>query len=140
MQHQEFFKQVWRCVWKKGREMRYNVKFVIVYIEEAHAKDEWAVGQKQSVCNQAKTIEDREQMARELEVKCGLEDETEKGGKISVLLDTMSNEFSKEYGGWPFRFYGMEKGNVVKFVAEPNDRYGYEVENMKDWLELNGWM
>jgi len=121
---------------EKGRRTGYNVKLVMVYIEEAHAKDEWAVGEKVSVCNQAKVIEDREQMAKELERKCGLKNEE----GISVLLDTMSNEFSKEYGGWPFRFYGMGRGNVVKFIAEPNKQYGYEVESLKEWLELNGWM
>jgi len=139
VQHQEFFKEIWRCVRGKARENgKKNVKFSMVYIEEAHAKDEWAVGSKLSVCNQAKTIEDRREMAEGLEVKCGLSNEGGEG--ISVLLDTMSNEFSKEYGGWPFRFYGMERGNVVKFIAEPTKQYGYEVESLKNWLELNGWM
>jgi hypothetical protein len=70
--------------------------FVVIYIAEAHAQDEWPLGRR--VClNQHKTIEDRIAAAKYYTETFGCE--------FPVLVDTMENQFDREYAVWPERFF-----------------------------------
>jgi len=40
--------------------------FLVVYITEAHAKDEWPVGKTISFCNQPKALSERCALARKI--------------------------------------------------------------------------
>lgn len=80
------------------------VDFVFVYILEAHADDEWKLGNQVRI-NQHKSIKDRVQAARKFQ--------DENGIKIPMLVDTMDNAFNKEFAAWPTRFYVVYNGELV---------------------------
>jgi len=57
---------------------------------------------------------------------------------IPILVDTMDNEFEKNFAAWPFRFYGIRDGNVLGFKAQPESisgPYAYDVTSIEKWLD-----
>jgi len=56
---------------------------------------------------------------------------------IPMLVDTMDNQFEKEFAAWPLRFYVIQNNKLV-FKAQPDaDYYAYDVNTLGDWLETN---
>jgi len=100
-----------------------------VYITEAHAKDEWPVGSKISVCDQAKTLPERLTIARRFV------DEFEY--KIPMAVDTLHNTFQQTFAAWPFRFYVIHKGQIA-LKAQPDEQtYAYRLADLSQWLQSN---
>ena len=85
-----------------------HIRAVFIYIEEAHAVDEWPIGSEVRE-HQAKSLEDRYAAAKKL----GLSD------KWMLLLDSMDNEFSKAFSPWPFRYYLFDRQGIARVIAQP---------------------
>jgi len=103
--------------------------FLLVYITEAHANDEWPVGKTVSFCSQPRTIEERCGLARKYKEMNGL--------TMEVGVDLMSNEFESVFAAWPLRFYVVKEGKLV-WKAQPNVKYyAYDPTDIAKWLEEN---
>jgi len=100
--------------------------FLAVYIAEAHAKDEWPVGPTLSFCEQPRTIDERAALANTFIKKHNF--------TVPLLLDSMSNEFDKSYGVWPFRFYILHEGKIA-YKPQPQADYTYDTEAIVRWLD-----
>jgi len=99
-----------------------------VYIEEAHARDEWPIGATISCIDQPKTLEERVSAAREFV--------SEFDYRIPVLIDSMDNHFQKAFAVWPFRFYVIEGGRVA-LKAEPSlTSHKYDIDELDRWLAI----
>jgi len=94
-----------------------QVHFVYVYIEEAHADDEWPLSTTFTI-KQHKTIEERLAAAQRLV--------EEFGSKIPVLVDSMTNEFNREFSVWPERWFLLNTEGKLIFVAYPTSEFGFE--------------
>jgi len=99
------------------------VQWLLVYICEAHAADEWPIGSSVAI-KQHKTIEERRAACmtclQELDVR------------MPTVLDSISNSFNDTYACWPLRFYLIHNG-VLEVVAQPeNGAY--------DPLEIDRWL
>jgi len=106
-----------------------KAEFLIVYIMEAHAKDEWPVGKSVSFCDQPKVLEERCGLARKYK--------EEKGLSIEMGVDLMNNGFEKVFAAWPVRFYVVKEGKLV-WKAQPNlEYYGYDPKDLSGWLKRN---
>jgi len=92
------------------------VDFLGVYISEAHANDEWPLGVKYCY-NQPKIIKTRLEIANDFVRDFNF--------KISMLVDTMDNEFDSLFAAWPERFYIVEDG-VLTLVGEPTNEFGFD--------------
>mmetsp|Transcript_12373 Transcript_12373/g.13700 ORF Transcript_12373/g.13700 Transcript_12373/m.13700 type:complete len:120 (+) Transcript_12373:1493-1852(+) len=97
---------------KHGR----NVNFLTVYIVEAHASDEWPVGDPLKITQPRTTIE-----------RCGVARSfvKEYQYQLPMLVDTIENSFEQAYAAWPIRFYVIEDGTVT-FVAQPDEMNTYD--------------
>ena len=62
------------------------MRWLVVYIQEAHASDEWPVGDLTSVTTQPKSLSHRRELARTAH-------EDLLGGSVEVLVDDMDNSF-----------------------------------------------
>lgn len=89
-----------------------GVRFVMVYIEEAHAVDEWPIG-SQYVIRQHTTPSERAAAAARVHSELGL--------RMPVLLDTLQNDFNRAYSAWPFRYYVVNGTGVLTLSAQPID-------------------
>jgi len=104
--------------------------FLLVYITEAHANDEWPVGKSVSFCNQPKTIGERCDLAKKYSQE--LNELT-----MEVAVDLMSNDFENTFAAWPLRFYIVKDGKLV-WKAQPNvEHYAYDPTEISKWLKLN---
>jgi len=106
-----------------------RAEFLAVYITEAHAKDEWPVGETVSVCNQPKSMDERLAIANQF-VK-------DHDYKVPLIVDTMNNSFQKMFAAWPIRFYIVRNGKIV-YKAQPDlESYTYNIDEVEAWLNTN---
>lgn len=104
----------------------------MIYIDEAHAVDEWPIGESAGVINyKHKTLEDR--------IKCAQNLKNRYNYKIPIYTDNMNNEFQNMYNCWPFRCIILED-NIIKYISTPkNSEYDvmeiYNYLNNKNKLE-----
>lgn len=84
------------------------MRCVFVYIEEAHAVDEWPIGST-VVETQHRTVADRLAAARRLDLS----------ERWTLALDSMQNSFSAAYSPWPFRYYMIDAAQRVRLIAQP---------------------
>lgn len=109
---------------------RAEVDFVVVYIEEAHASDEWPIYQVDSI-DQHKSTDARIQAALKYqnEIACH--------AQLPFVVDTLQNDFNREFASWPFRFWVLHRcddGQVrVVFKAMPKQS-AYRLEDLADFL------
>jgi len=109
------------------REFEGKVDMVTVYIEEAHALDEWPMGDGATGSDfkgivQARTLAERAEAAKLLH--------TELGYESPLVLDNMENEVRIKYACWPLRFYVID-GDQIWYKAQPSG-YRYSVPALRD--------
>lgn len=94
----------------------FHVRFTLVYLQEAHASDEWPIGimPADNPLNQHVTIEDRVKAACRFELDCAPHP------KMRILLDTMENTFNSHYPSWPTRGWIINQGKIA-MVTQPPD-------------------
>ena len=121
--------------------------FVAVYVLEAHAADEWPMatpsaggggkGGGNRCPNQPKTLEDRQVVASEFQQEHDLQ--------WPLLLDSMDNDFEREYQAWPERLYIVQAAGegedgcstapaTVRFKSEPGP-HGFFPQHVRSWLQ-----
>jgi len=104
-----------------------TANFLAVYISEAHAKNEWPLGNIVSL-NQPKEMEQRLSVAKHFVEKFHFE--------IPTLVDKMDNNFDISYACWPERFFIIQN-LTMKLVGEPTTEFGYDREEIVNWLKNN---
>jgi len=97
---------------------QYSIDCKLIYIAEAHAENEWPIGNQYrsniSVIKQHETLQDRRKAAKILVNSFTL--------AFPVYLDDpTSNAFQNQYSPWPFRWYVIDENGILKFIGQPND-------------------
>jgi hypothetical protein len=102
----------------------------MIYISEAHARDEWPLSEKFSI-HQQTLVEQRINAAKWLKAEFNCE--------FKILIDSIEthNSFESKYSSWPERGYIFNKGKL-EYVsyAEVNGRMLWFNE-IKSWLDSN---
>lgn len=83
---------------------------VVVYLREAHASDEWPLGNHVCV-QQAKCTEDRARAARDFVAATGLE--------LQVFLDGEGDPFMTLLSAHPQRYFVIDSAGVLHLKATP---------------------
>ena len=85
----------------------------MVYIEEAHATDEWNIGMSAgSIVESHKTIEDR--------MKCIEMFKKNNNVKFPIYPDDMESTFMNTFASWPVRCY-IIKNEIIEYISQPVD-------------------
>jgi len=100
--------------------------FVVVYIEEAHATDGWALSDNAHQISVHRSIEDRVTAAAKLS-------SFTLPGNMTVVVDTMSDELNRVYGALPERLYIIENGLVV--YEGDTGPFNFSPDEVSDWLK-----
>jgi len=90
--------------------------FLCVYIVEAHAIDEWPVGDPLKV-SQPLTTSERVGVARAFVNGYHFQ--------LPMLVDTIDNCYSETFAAWPIRFFVVENGKIL-FKAQPDEKNTYD--------------
>jgi len=120
------------------------VRFVCVYVMEAHASDQWPLG-KFSIFPQHKTLADRLLAARKFQSDFQFRPE--------LYVDTIDNQFNNTYSVWPERGFVItstreeltgektsqnqkeQKERVVRYLSVP------QLDGSIDWLNgITKWL
>jgi len=103
------------------------VDFLVIYIEEAHATDGWAVAENAHQISSHRNIEDRLAAAAELSRSFTLP------ANMTVVADSMSGDLNRAYGALPERLYVIQSGLVV-FEGGPGP-FKFSPDELDDWLK-----
>lgn len=103
-----------------------GIKFVAIYIAEAHSKDEWPVGETISCVRQPKTFEERLENAQKFKKNFNFE--------MPMLVDDMNNTFHNTYGSWPFRFYVIFNGELILKAEPDSEAFTYDLNEIDKWI------
>lgn len=94
------------------------MKFVGLYIVEAHAQNEWPISSSRAnggrgvvAIEQPRSDQERCQVARRFQEDFDL--------RVPLLVDPVSNPFEQLYAPWPLRFYIIHKGKIA-YIAQPH--------------------
>ncbi len=106
-------------------------RFLTVYLEEAHAKDEWYLpdspdaqeGGRTCVLNH-RTIEDRIVAAKAFTANYSYQSE--------VVCDSFEEQMSERFDAWPEKLYIILDGVVV--YEGGNGPFDYKLCEVQDWL------
>lgn len=108
------------------RELDSRVDFLVVYISEAHAKDEWPVGHQFSFCKQPRSLDERIDVCRQFVKEYDFE--------LPICVDSMANRFRDTFAAWPFRYYVLHQGKII-FKAQPDpNTFMYDIGELRDML------
>jgi len=105
-----------------------RVRFLTVYIKEAHPTDEWQMdsNEKEQVCYpQPKTTAQRVAIANDFVKRFHYE--------LPLAVDPIENPANALYAGWPERFYILDEKGVVAYKGKPGP-FGYHPEEVEGWL------
>jgi len=93
-----------------------TVNFLVVYVAEAHAADEWPVGDPLKIM-QPRTTMERAAIATKFK--------NDYDFLLPMLVDTVDNNFEQTYSAWPIRFYVVQNYRVL-FKAYPDKLNTYD--------------
>ena len=104
-------------------------RFLTVYIEEAHARDQWYLPDSPDAATKRNitthlTIDERRAAATRF-----IEDT---GFPIELVCDSMDGHMTDRYRGWPERLYVIVDG-VIVYRGRPGP-FGYNLPEVKQWL------
>lgn len=86
-----------------------HIQFVILYIAEAHAKDEWDIGAPEDMCiKQPQTDAERLKQAQHAYKMWNIEKT-----RIQFYCSKMGSDFETLFAPWPLRFYVFESNKLV---------------------------
>jgi hypothetical protein len=100
-------------------EFRDKARFLTVYIEEAHAQDEWPIGSR-LIYNQPKQMEERLNIIQDFKKELDY--------SLPICADLVGvqgepdNQFEKEFAAWPIRLYVVVYRDgkfLMEHIAEP---------------------
>lgn len=104
--------------------------FLFVYIAEAHATNEWPIGDNLITGRtviQPTTLSERHVEARHFAEKFKT--------KWPVAVDSpeLGDPFLNAYAPWPTRFYIVQDGKIL-FIAYPNDKHSFDLDPLRQCL------
>lgn len=102
------------------RQFADHADFLLVYIAEAHASDEWPIG-SDLIFDQPKTLDERHKIVNKFIENTKFE--------WPIVLDNIDNHFDNIYAAWPLRFY-IINGSQIDFIANPQDGGYYELPKL----------
>jgi hypothetical protein len=114
-------------------QFKAHATFLCVYIEEAHAMDEWPISSARYNkgvpvnIRQPKTDQERMKVAQEFRKNFQL--------TMPLCIDPpeLNNPFEKAYAPWPLRMFCIENGKV-SWIAQPKN-CEYDAGELRGFLD-----
>lgn len=106
-------------------------RFLTIYIEEAHARDEWWLPEAPDAQDGGKgCILNHRNMAERLAVAQKFVDD--KSFPCELVCDSFEEHVNDRYGAWPERLYIVVRGVVV--YQGGLGPFDYKLAEVQDWL------
>jgi hypothetical protein len=105
-----------------------RVRFLTLYIKEAHPEDEWQmdINEREGVCYaQPRTLADRQRIAADFVGRFHY--------PIPFAVDRMDNRANTLYAAWPERLYILDELGRIAYKGKTGP-FGYHPEEVERWL------
>lgn len=105
-----------------------QAKFLLVYVREAHASDEWVMPDNEArglSIRQPATIEDRSAAARECTGDFSL--------AMPTVVDGLDDAVCRTYGGWPDRLYVIAPDGRIAYQGGVGP-FGFQPDEVREFL------
>ena len=102
-------------------------EFAVIYLAEAHAADEWPMGDH-VVLDQPKVIEERLGNARAFMEGAAL------APPLAVFVDSMSNDFLRLFSAHPERYFVIVDRRLA-WKSQPSGLGGYNLDELAQFLD-----
>lgn len=105
------------------------MRFVVVYIREAHPTDGWQVKQNEDekiLIKDPKTDAERLEVAKDFAKQFKV--------TIPVVIDTIDDKTEKAYAGWPDRLFLIGSDGKLKYKGGPGPR-GFKPDEVRAALK-----
>jgi len=100
-----------------------GIKFLTIYIREAHTRDEWPLGN--DFCwKRPVTMEDRMALAKKFVEGMNYE--------LPIVVDAFDDPFNDWFSSWPERYYIVHEGKLAYKAMPVGEDY--------IWEEIEGWI
>src|SRR5262245_34471469 len=109
-------------------ETGHAANFLLVYVREAHAAEEWVMPDNDArglVVPQPRTLDERASAARECVGDYVL--------SMPTLVDRIDDAVSETYGGWPDRFYVIAPDGRIAYQGGVGP-FGFKPEEVREFL------
>ena len=106
--------------------------FLVIYIEEAHPIDGWALGNNYAVTTH-RTLAERINAARFLLTETSESIRADVRENLTLVVDSIDDEANRAYGGLFERLYIIRDG-VVEYQGARGPS-GYRIAEVEDWLD-----
>jgi hypothetical protein len=129
-----------------------GVHFLCVYIEEAHADDEWPIRTAPSLrITQPTSLHARATSARRLVAPVSEQESSMPEAKRDntcgfglawpVALDNMRNQFNGLYAAWPVRAFVVDKNGGLRHILQPRpldsgEAYYYDFRDLETAVQV----
>lgn len=108
-----------------------RVGFLFVYIQEAHADDEWQMDvniEDGVVFDQPTNFLDRREVAQQCSGELGL--------SMPGVVDGMDNAVDTAYAAWPERLYVVGADGRIAYAGQ-HGPWGFKPDEVEAWLDAN---
>ena len=105
-----------------------NARFLLVYVREAHAADEWVMPDNDArglVVPQPTSFEERASAARECVGDFML--------SMPTVVDGVDDAVCREYGAWPDRLYVIDAAGRIAYQGDPGP-FGFKPDEVREFL------
>lgn len=99
------------------------VVWTIVYVAEAHAEDEWPVGNQYN--KEVRSLKQTHTLKGRIQAAQSLVKEFHLSGIRILVDDPKTNEFHTQFQPWPLRWYVFRKDRQCLLVSKPQDAMQY---------------
>ena len=104
------------------------MRFLVVYIREAHPTDEWQVGdneEQEVLFAQPIDIVGRQAVATECCIQLEI--------TIPCVVDELDDRVDNLYAGWPERLFVVDGDGTVAYAGAQGP-WGFDVGAVEEWL------
>lgn len=111
------------------KKYRNDAEFAIVYIKEAHTRDEWQLDDNTEgdvIYNQPNSFEARMDLAKTFIDKMDVETPT--------FVDDIQNTAMACYAAWPERLYVVDTDGTIVYKGDMGP-FGFKPEEVESYLE-----
>lgn len=123
-----------------SRKISIDLQFIVVYIAEAHATNEWPVASARYNFNEVVSVEQTCTMPSRASVACGFFKRFSYDDRWKLFVAEPEEECTAQSGygfeaifkPWPFRVFGFV-GDILDYISEPHAAETRIME-IREWL------
>jgi len=97
-----------------------QVDFVLIYVREAHAVDEWRLDNAAGI-----SIKQHSSLQERLDAAHQMQSLFEFSSNL-FLIDGMDDSLCSTFAIWPERFLVADQNKVIQHISMPTSEFGYD--------------